>query len=81
MEKNKMSVACSTYGGEERCTQVCSEEKWGKETTWKNQALKEDNIKMGFQEIGWGGMDCVDLVQDRDRTRASVNALINFWFP
>jgi hypothetical protein len=25
-----------------------------------------DNIKMGFREIGWDGMDWVDLAQDRD---------------
>jgi hypothetical protein len=26
----------------------------------------EDNIKMGLREIEWGGMDWVDLAQDRD---------------
>jgi hypothetical protein len=25
-----------------------------------------DNIKMHLREIGWGGMDWIDLVQDRD---------------
>jgi hypothetical protein len=30
-----------------------------------------DNIKMHFQEVGWG-MDCIDLVQDRDRLRGFV---------
>jgi hypothetical protein len=24
-----------------------------------------DNIKMGLREIGWGGMDWIDLTQDR----------------
>jgi hypothetical protein len=27
----------------------------------------EDNIKMDLREIGWGGVDWIDLAQDRDR--------------
>jgi len=59
--------------------QVGGGDKWGKETTWKTQASKADNNKMDLQEMERGGMDCVDLVQDRDRKRTSVNALLNIW--
>jgi hypothetical protein len=38
-----------------------------------------DNIKMDFREIGWGGMDWIDLVQDRDKWMALVNTVINLW--
>jgi hypothetical protein len=38
----------------------------------------EGNIKMGLQEVGWGGMDWIDMAQDTDRWRAVVNAVVNF---
>jgi hypothetical protein len=40
-----------------------------------------DNIKMEHREIGWDGMDLIDLAQDRDRWRALVNTVINLRVP
>jgi hypothetical protein len=39
-----------------------------------------DNIKMDCREIGWDGMDWIDLAQDRDQWKALVNTVINFGF-
>jgi hypothetical protein len=36
-----------------------------------------DNIKMDLREIGWGGMDWMDLAHDRDQWRALVNMVMN----
>jgi hypothetical protein len=35
------------------------------------------NIKMDLRKIGWGGMDWIDLGQDRDQWRAIVNTVMN----
>jgi hypothetical protein len=40
-----------------------------------------NNIKMDLREIGWGGMDCITLTQDRDQWRAPVNTVMNLRFP
>jgi hypothetical protein len=35
------------------------------------------NIKIDLREIGWDGIDWVDLAEDRDQWRALVNTVLN----
>jgi hypothetical protein len=39
------------------------------------------NIKMDLSEIEWGGIDWIDLAQDRDLWRALVNTVMNLRVP
>jgi hypothetical protein len=40
-----------------------------------------DNIQIDLIEIGWGGMDWIDLAWDRDQWRALVNMVMNLQVP
>jgi hypothetical protein len=39
------------------------------------------NIKIDLREIGWDGMDWIDLCQDRDKWRALVNTVMKLRVP
>ena len=41
----------------------------------------ENKIKMDLPELGFGGMDWIELAQDRDRWRAVMNAVMEIRVP
>jgi hypothetical protein len=49
----------------------------GKRPLGRPRRRWEYNIRMNPREIGWGGMDWIDLAQDRDQWRALVNTVMN----
>jgi hypothetical protein len=49
----------------------------GKRSVGRTRLRWVDNIKMDLREIGWDGMDWIDLAQDRDKWRALVNTVMN----
>jgi hypothetical protein len=40
-----------------------------------------DSIKIDLREIGWDGIDCIDLAQDKDKWTALVNTVMNLLVP
>jgi hypothetical protein len=53
----------------------------GKRSLGRRRRRCVDNIKMDLGEIGWDGMDWIDLAEDRDQWRALVNMVMNLRVP
>jgi len=76
-----MGGACSVYGEKRGVFRVLVGKPEGKRPFGRPRHRWEDNIKMYLHEVGCGGMDWIELAQDRDRCRALVNAVMNFRNP
>jgi hypothetical protein len=55
--------------------------KHGKRQLGRPRHRWEDDIKMDLQEVGCGGIDWIELAQDRNGWWALVNAVMNLWVP
>ena len=53
----------------------------GKRPLGRPRRRWDDNIKMDIQEVGCGGMEWIELAQDRDRWQAIVTAVMNLQVP
>jgi len=53
----------------------------GKRPLGRPRRRWKDNIKMDLQEVEGGREDWMELAQDRDRWRALVGTVRNFWVP
>jgi len=76
-----MGVACSAYAERRGVYRVLVGKPEGKRPLGRPRHRWEDNIKMNLQEVGCGGMEWIELAQDRDRWRTLVNAVMNLRVP
>jgi hypothetical protein len=53
----------------------------GKRPLGRTRRTWEDIILMHIQEVGWVGMDWIDLAKDRDGWLAFANAVMNLRVP
>jgi hypothetical protein len=76
-----MGRACSTNGAKRNAYRILVGKPEGKRPLGGPRRRWDDNIKLDLREIGWGGMDWINLAQDRDQWRALVNTVMNLRVP
>ena len=81
IEKNEMGGACSAYGERRSVYRVLVGNPEGKRPLGKPRRRWKNNINMDLHEMGCGGMDWIELAQDRDRWRVLVNAVMKLRVP
>jgi hypothetical protein len=53
----------------------------GKRPLGRPRRRWENNTKMDLREIGWDGVNWIDMAQDRDQWRALVYTVLNLRVP
>jgi hypothetical protein len=76
-----VSRSCSTNGEKRNPYRILVGKPEGKRPLGTSRRRWVDNIKIVLREIGWGGMDWIDLAQDKNQWRALVNAVFNLRVP
>jgi hypothetical protein len=64
-------------GEERKVYKVLVRKPEGKRPLGRSRRRWEDGIRMDLREIGLGGVDWIQLAQDRERLRAVVSAVMN----
>jgi hypothetical protein len=76
-----MSRACSTNGEKRNVYRILLGMPEEKRPLGRPRCRWLDNIKMDLREIGWDGMDWIDLAQNMEQWRALVNKVKNLRVP
>jgi hypothetical protein len=71
--------SCSSYGGrEETHRKILVGKPKGKNPFGRPRRRWENNIKIDLQDVDCGGMDWIDLAQNRESWRELLNVVTNF---
>jgi hypothetical protein len=76
-----MGRARSTNGEKRNACRILVGKPEAKRTLGRPRRRWVNNIKMDLREIGWDGMDWIDLAQDRDQWRVLVYTVMNLRVP
>jgi hypothetical protein len=77
VKEDEMGRECSTNGENRNVCRLLVGKPERKTLLGRPRRRWVNNIKMDLTEIGWDGMDWIDLAQDRDPWRALVNTVMN----
>jgi hypothetical protein len=77
VKEDEMASTCRTNGEKRNAYRILVGKPEGKRPLGRPRRRWVDNIKMYFREIGWDGMDLIDLAEDRNQWRALVNTVMN----
>jgi hypothetical protein len=81
VKKDGNGRSCSTNGEKMNACRILVGKREGKRPLGRLRRKWVDNIKVNHREIGWGGVDWIDVAQDRDQWRALVNTITNLRVP
>jgi hypothetical protein len=73
-----MGRAYSTHGKKLNAYRILMGKSEGKRPLGRPRRKRENTIKMDLREIGWSGMDRINLAQNMDLRQALANAVTNF---
>jgi hypothetical protein len=76
-----MGRACSTNWENRNAYRILAGKPEGKRPLGRSGCRWVDNIEVYLREIGWDGLDWIDLAQDRYQWRALVNTIMNIRVP
>jgi hypothetical protein len=72
-----MGRACSTNEEKRNACRILVRKPEGERPLGRPRRMLVGTIKIDLLEIGWDGVDWIDLAQDRDQWRALVNTVMN----
>jgi hypothetical protein len=76
-----MGRECSTHGETRNAYRILVGKPEGRRPLGRPRCMWEDNNKTDLRKIVWGGLDWIDMAQDRDHSRVLVNTVMSLRVP